>query len=325
MASRILIVDDEDVVRSVIRQVLVDDGHDIVDMPNGEAALEAFRREPFSVVLTDIYMPGMNGIELLEEIRLLDPDCLVVVMTSNASLETATAALRAGAYDYITKPFEDIDLISAVVRRALDRIALIEDNRSLLERLKTNAEELEKLNARLRDQANRDGLTGLYNHRYFRERLEKEINSNPGGPLSLVFMDIDHFKRYNDNHGHLAGDTLLKTLADVLRQHTDKHGQAARYGGEEFVVLLPECDKDAAEALGETLRTAIEKYPFFGREEQPQGRVTLSLGVASFPEDGQNGTTVIDHADQALYEAKRQGRNQLCCFGSSCAPVGAPE
>ncbi len=316
MRKRVLVVDDEDTIRGVIEQVLTDDGYEVIEASSGEEALDEFRREPCDLVVTDIYMGKMTGLELLKEIKILRQEAIVVVMTSNASLETAMSALRSGAYDYLIKPFEDIDLISAVVHRAIDRIQLEEKNRALLEDLRRNAQELENLNARLTDMANRDGLTGLYNHRYFREMIEQELSRarRHDRSFSVLFIDIDHFKQYNDAHGHLAGDELLKTLARILQERCRSSTVAARYGGEEFVLLAPETDADGARQFAEILRDAVEKYPFPGRETQPLGSVTLSLGLATFPQDGQDTTQLIDHADKALYVSKHNGRNAVTAW-----------
>ncbi len=313
MSKRVLVVDDEDTIRGVIEQVLTDDGYEVVEASSAEEALDKFRREPCDLVMTDIYMKKMTGLDLLKEIKILKADAIVVVMTSNASLETAMTALRSGAYDYLIKPFEDIDLISAVVHRAIDRIQLEEKNRALLEDLRRNAQELENLNARLTDMANRDGLTGLYNHRFFREMIEQELSRSRRHErsFSVLFIDIDHFKQYNDTHGHLAGDELLKTLARLLQERCRSSTIAARYGGEEFVLLAPETDAEGARQFAEILRSTVEQYPFAGRETQPLGAVTLSLGLATFPHDGQDTTSLIDHADKALYVSKHNGRNAV--------------
>ncbi len=313
MSKRVLVVDDEDTIRGVIEQVLTDDGYEVIEASSGEEALDKFRNEPCDLVLTDIYMGKMTGLDLLKEVKILRQEAIVVVMTSNASLETAMTALRSGAYDYLIKPFEDIDLISAVVNRAIDRIQLEEKNRALLDDLRRNAQELENLNARLTDMANRDGLTGLYNHRYFREMIEQELSRSRrhDRSFSVLFIDIDHFKQYNDTYGHLAGDELLKTLARILQERCRSSTVAARYGGEEFVLLAPETDAAGAHQFAEILRDAVERYPFPGRETQPLGAVTLSLGLATFPQDGQDTTSLIDHADKALYISKHNGRNAV--------------
>ena len=311
MGHRLLVVDDEETIRGVICQVLTEEGFEVTEASNGEQALELFRKDPFPLVITDIYMGKMTGLDLLNEIKLLDSETMVVVMTSNASLETATRALRSGAYDYLTKPFEELDLILAVVNRAVDRARLVGANRRLLHDLQRNADELEQLNAKLTDMANRDGLTGLHNHRYFREALELEVarSRRHQRRFAVLFMDVDHFKHYNDNHGHLAGDALLRTVSRLLEERCRSSTLAARYGGEEFVLLVPELDVEGARTFADKIRRTVEEHSFPGQDLQPTGRVTLSLGVAVYPDSGEDSTRLIDHADKALYESKRNGRN----------------
>jgi diguanylate cyclase (GGDEF)-like protein len=131
------------------------------------------------------------------------------------------------------------------------------------------------------------------------------------GTFSLIFMDVDHFKHYNDTQGHLAGDEVLRTLGLLLLQEQRATTTAARYGGEEFVLMLPEAPKAGARALAEKVRTRVEAHPFAGREAQPAGAVTISAGVAAYPEDGSDANTLIEAADRALYEAKHSGRNKV--------------
>jgi diguanylate cyclase (GGDEF)-like protein len=320
MGERILVVDDEATVRLIIKKVLREEGHEVVEVTSGEAALDLYRRERFTLIITDVLMDNMSGLDLLDEIKALDQDALVVIMTSQASLEMATAAIRAGAYDFLIKPFEHLSQISNVVRRALDKIDLIRRNKSLMAQLKKHMEELQRMNKNLEELANHDGLTGLLNNRCFREALELELSRSQRyrHQFSLVFMDLDNFKHYNDTNGHLAGDKLLKDLARILTGNSRSVTTLARYGGEEFVALCPETDKKGAMFYAERLRCKVEEYPFEGRELQPLGRVTISAGVATFPDDATVGAALIDCADQALYEAKEGGRNRVISCGSAC-------
>ena len=210
----ILVVDDEESIRSVLSQVLSEDGFTVTEAASGEEALVLFQKQPFDLVITDIVMPGISGIELLEKIRELNSDTQVIIMTSYASLDTAVSALRSGAYDYIFKPFEDIDVISAAARRAAEKIRLIAENKNLIKRLTKKTEALKNANKVLQELAVRDGLTGLFNHRYFQEDLAYELlrAGRYKRTFSLIFLDIDHFKNYNDTHGHTQGDKLLRTL-----------------------------------------------------------------------------------------------------------------
>lgn len=311
---RILVVDDEESLRDIMTQVLSEAGYEVTALESGEKALEAFQKNPYPLVITDIRMQGMSGIQLIQEIKQLQPDTQVIIMTSHASLDTAIMAIQSGAYDYLMKPFEDLQLISAVVQRAVEKAILIEEKRRLMETLKKNNEQLEHVNRILKELAIRDGLTGLYNHRYFQEALTMELarSRRHERTFSLIFMDVDFFKKYNDTHGHLQGDQLLATLGKILKDRLRFTDIVARYGGEEFVALLPETSKGNARRLAENLRQCVADHPFPGAEVQPLGRVTVSMGVAAFPEDGTDSPTLIQCADQALYQAKRNGRNTVC-------------
>jgi diguanylate cyclase (GGDEF)-like protein len=308
---RILVVDDEESLRSMLSEVLTDDGYEVTSAENGEQALEIFRKSPFPVVITDILMPGVNGIDLLQEIKKSFPDTQVIIMTSHASLETAINALRSGAYDYLVKPFEDLELISAVVNRAVEKIGLIEKNNELIEKLEKKNRDLERVNDILKEMAIRDGLTGLYNHRYFHEALSMELlrSQRHDHIFSLLFMDLDKFKQYNDSHGHPEGDNLLRTFVQIVKSHLRGSDVIARYGGEEFVIILPETRKDLAVKVAESIRGEVADYPFLGRETQPFGMVTVSIGISTFPEDGSDASSLLRCADRALYGAKQRGRN----------------
>jgi len=158
-----------------------------------------------------------------------------------------------------------------------------------------------------------DGLTGLYNHRFFIARLKEEINraERYDRPLSLIIMDIDYFKHYNDTHGHQGGDEILIGFADVITKTIRNSDIAARYGGEEFVIILSETSKEQAIQMAERMRKIIEDYPFPKKETQPGGALTVSLGVATFKVDATNADELVKKADDALYRAKESGRNRV--------------
>jgi two-component system, cell cycle response regulator len=309
----LLVVDDEETLRSVVSQVLSADGFRVAEAASGEEALESFATHEHQVVITDIRMGGMSGIDLLTSIKQRNPDTEVVIMTSHASLDTALTALRAGAYDYLIKPFESLDLISAVAGRAAEKARLVAMNRELVEQLRKTNAELQEANHILKEMAVKDGLTSLYNHRYFQESLAQEIAraKELRKHCSIIFMDVDNFKFYNDTHGHPQGDRLLKTLSEILITHSRETDLPARYGGEEFVLLLPETPKDTAIEIAEQLRAKVEDEPFAGREKQPLGKVTISVGVACFPDDGTDAPAVVACADQLLYKAKHGGKNTV--------------
>jgi len=317
--NHILVVDDESSLRLVLSEVLAEEGYHVTSAGSAEEALKLFEKQRFELVFCDIVMPGMSGIELLQQVKQHYPQTEVIIITSHASLETAITALRTGAYDYLLKPFESLDLIASFAARALAKVRLERENQHLLEELREKNAALEEANALLHELAIRDGLTGLYNHRYFQDAMITETHRSQrhNRTYSLLFMDLDEFKVFNDSHGHPKGDVLLRDLTELVGGRLRRSDVLARYGGEEFVVILPETDKQVAQELAEDIRRLIENHPFAGRECQPQGKITISIGVATFPEDGKTPTTMITAADDALYEAKRNGRNKVCLAGQS--------
>jgi diguanylate cyclase (GGDEF)-like protein len=310
---RLLVADDEESIRGTLSTLLEEEGYHVMAVSSAEEALARFGDDSFPLVITDIRMGGMTGIDLLQEVKRLHPETEVIIMTSYASLETAMLALRSGAYDYLLKPFEDLELVTTAVARAVEKGSLVRERDQLVKTLARKNEELSEINAFLAERANRDGLTGLHNHRYFQEALAREtaLCVRHGRSLSLIFGDVDHFKRFNDGHGHQAGDRVLCGIAEILQKCVRVSDVVARYGGEEFVVLLPETGKENARVVAERIRAAIESHPFPGGETQPGGKLTISLGLSSFPEDGRESGALIQGADSALYAAKRSGRNVI--------------
>lgn len=311
--SRILVVDDEMSLRNLIAEVLTDDGYHVTTAESGEQAMSLFLEEPFPLVITDVRMEGMSGLDLLKKLKEINMDVQVVIITSHASLESAVSALRQGAFDYLVKPFNELEDISSVAQRALEKRSEVVENRILMEELKSNNEALSEFNVELCEKVVRDGLTGLFNYRHFKENLEMEVTRSlrHKREFSLVFIDVDSFKVYNDTHGHPDGDALLINLSQLMQERLRHADLACRYGGEEFVLLLPETPKQGAAVVAENLRKLVESTPFKGGATQPFGKVSISIGVATFPEDGDASSVLMERVDRALYEAKKGGRNRV--------------
>lgn len=324
MDNRILVVDDEETLRMVISQVLEADGLEVSVADSGEQALEMFREQPFPIVLTDIVMGKMSGVDLLEQVKALDEATIVVMMTSHASMDTAVRAIRHGAYDYLTKPFEDIELISSVVRRARDNRRLTEQHQLLVEQLKAATIELQGANVQLRETVARDGLTGLFNHRSFWEALEREVATamKTGDDVSVVIFDVDNFKQFNDTHGHMQGDECLKQVAKIIGSASRRYDVAARYGGEEFVLLLPVANLEIGARIAERVRAEIEAAVFVGAPPLTEVHVTVSAGVASAGADSPIAARIVEIADERLYCAKRSGRNRVCSVSEPESKTG---
>jgi diguanylate cyclase (GGDEF)-like protein len=244
----------------------------------------------------------------------MSADTQVIIMTSHAELKTAIEALRSNAYDYLLKPFDNLDVITMVAQRAVEKVNLIRENRLLLEELKMKNEEATRMNEALRELAMQDGLTGLFNHRHFYELLASEVERSKRykHEFSVLLMSVDHFVKYNDTHGQQSGDKVLHTIADLFKKNTRKSNVVARYGFEKFSVILPECSREDVLVFAERIRKIIAEHPFAGREDEADDRITVSVGVATFPHDGIERKALIDHADQALTYAKNTGRNRVC-------------
>jgi len=178
--------------------------------------------------------------------------------------------------------------------------------------------------AKVETDATIDALTGLYNYRYFLGLLDQEFKRavHYNRPLALIILDIDYFKQYNDTYGHPPGNEILRQVAQITKTNCRDVDFIVRYGGEEFVVLLPETSMIEAYDIAERIRIAISKFPFAGRKTQPGGALTVSIGVAAYPQDAYSGREILEHADSALYLAKRSTRNRVVCYSQS-APTGA--
>lgn len=253
------------------------------------------------VVIIDAALPMTDGYELCRLIKQTEATRHLPVLMLTASPETTEKlhGLEVGATEVLAKPVNRKELVMRVK-------ALIAQKREF--------EAMLRAYHSAKHRAVTDGLTGLFNHAYFVEKLSRkaELAERSGQPLSLIMLDVDLFKRFNDTNGHEAGNELLKDLARLMERCFRRSDLLARYGGEEFVVLLPNTPKSQAAMLAERLRRRVAEYPFAGRESQPDGRLTISLGVAALPADTDDPKQLLELADRALYRAKQQGRNRVC-------------
>lgn len=305
--SKILVVDDVPVNIKLQKTYLSAVGYEVIEAKDGLEAMEKVHQEAPDLVLLDVMMPKMNGFEVCQKLKSSEATRFipVIMITALNELEDKIRGIEAGADDFICKPFNKLELLARV--KSLLRIKHLHDQ------LEEKIKELEEAQERLRQLAITDGLTGLYNYRYFKEQLTQEINRAKRHKLwvSVVMIDIDFFKYYNDNHGHPAGDAVLETIAKLLRSNIRNIDVAARYGGEEFSLILVETDKNAAAVVARKIKKLVEDYPFSYRETQPNGKLTISMGVATFPEDGYSPDEMVTCADRRLYRAKQKGRNMV--------------
>ncbi|NOX98026.1 MAG: diguanylate cyclase, partial [Nitrospirae bacterium] len=295
--TNILIVDDEQEMREPLGDILREEGYRVVTAENKTEAQKKFKEDFFNIVLTDLMLPDGTGLELLEYIKKTNAETIVIVLTGFASLKTSIQAMNAGAFSYIQKPV-NIDEMKMVVKRALKVQKLSLDNKMLMEKLK--------------DLSLKDSHTSLYNYHYFLERISSEFKRarRYNLPLSIIMIDIDHFKAINDVYGHTYGDIILKELAQCLSEFARGNDLVARYGGEEFVILLPDTDKEGALIFGKRLWKEIGRHTF--DSEGRKIKIKVSMGISSYPEDGADKEgTLLRLVDQALLEAKERGGNRI--------------
>ncbi len=260
----ILIVDDSPDMRLLIKTLLNNAGYkDVIVCGSAEEAIKILEGKKIDLILMDIMMPGIDGIEACRMInsRVNLLDIPIIMVTAKDDIEYLKLAFAAGALDYVTKPFNKIELL-ARVRSALKLKHEMDNRKSKEIELKKITQQLAELNAKLQRLSSLDGLTGIPNRRTFDEVLEIELKRavRNKSPISLIMLDIDHFKLFNDTYGHLKGDDCLKEIAKVLQNSLKRPGDlVARYGGEEFACILPNTDREGAKSVAEKIRKKYQK------------------------------------------------------------------
>lgn len=297
---RLLVVDDDPDSLDIIVEALKWDGYQVRKAASGEEAISHIKEWSPHLVLLDVSMPGMNGIETLKDLREKEFYVSVMFISGNASSEAVIAGLDAGADDYVAKPFDPLELL-ARVRTQL--------------RIKDLNDQLRTANARLKELVDTDDLTGLFNMRSLYQKLDFELERAKrfGRQVCVVMMDMDKFKSVNDGHDHLFGSFVLSEVGNIISNNIRTIDIGARYGGDEFLIVLTEVNTDGANQFCERLRQSIStKLYKNGKDEM---HLTASLGFAITPA-GMNlrspsidGKELVRMADNALYEAKRAGRN----------------
>ncbi len=297
--AKILIVDDSPVQAALLKGYLDKLGFNVVFTTKANEAIDIAEEAAPDLILLDVLMPVKDGYSICETLKSRDltKDTPVIFITSMADRKDKIKGLNIGAFDYITKPIF-IDEVEARVKNAIN--------------LKQAQDELKKKNSILEIMAIRDELTLLYNRRYILKRLDEEIEraKRYNHIFSCIMADIDYFKKINDTFGHPVGDIALKNMGELLRKKLRAVDIAARYGGEEFLIVLPETDIEGAKIAADKLLKLVECGG--ASEGLPEGiRLTISLGLSEYPAHGSDRGGLIKAADDALYDAKKSGRN--CC------------
>ncbi len=319
-----LIVDDDPAVLRLLEVYLTQDGYEVLQAGNGREALELMAAEAPPIIITDWMMPEMDGVELCRRLRAHEGIrfVYVVMLTAHGDTESLVQALDAGADDFLTKPVNKAELKARL--RVGEHITRLEAD------LAKRKREIHRLNAemalandKLRRMATTDELTGLLNRREAMNRLRqlRATVDRYGHPFSCVMLDLDHFKRLNDTHGHAAGDRVLHEVGQLLQATVRSTDLACRIGGEEFLVLCPNSSAAGAAACAEHLRAAVAEHTF--RHEDATLRVTISAGVGEYEPGLSDGEAVLKRADEALYWSKKAGRNRVSVWHPQAAAAGA--
>jgi len=299
---RVLLADDDDITRDYVSHLLADHGMKVEAVNDGQQAVSQVRDGDFDIVLLDIIMPGLDGLDCCRLIKGITQASFlpVILLTARSDTDSRVTGLRIGADDYVCKPFDERELLARV---------------NNLLRLKRMHDEINDAKGRLATLAVQDELTGLYNYRYLHNRMGEEFKraERYREPLGCIMVDIDHFKQVNDRFGHDAGDTVLREVAARLSHAVREIDVVTRYGGEEFLLVLPSTNFAGALAVADRVWRAIGAEPFM--LDQQEIVVTVSVGVAVFPSrDIKSKDNLIKAADRALYQSKGEGRDRICVF-----------
>jgi len=313
----VLLVDDQAMVGEAVRRALANQINiDFHYCAHPDEAIEAAQKTRPTVILQDLVMPGIDGLTLVRQYR-ANPatrNVPIIVLSTREDPAVKSAAFTAGANDYLVKLPDTIELVARIRYHSRSYVNLLQRDEAY-RALRQSQQQLLETNLELQRLTNSDGLTGLANRRYFDEyfsaewkRAEREQSS-----LSLLMIDVDDFKLYNDTYGHLAGDTALKQVAEGIgyfaRRPTDL---AARIGGEEFVLVLPSMSREHMEGQADKLQAAVHALGIAHASSSNDARVTVSVGGASMvPQRGGSQEKLVEAADQALYRAKRGGKNRV--------------
>ncbi len=293
-------IDDDSDSRRLLSRALELEGYQVKAVSDGEEGLKAIENFTPSLILLDINMPGISGMETLKLLRTRGRYVAVVFISANTKPDEIVAGLDAGADDYIKKPF-DIHVVLSRIRAKL--------------RVKDLHDELQEANRKLRDLVEIDDLTGLFNMRSLYQKLDHELlrGRRTGRAVAVIMMDLDHFKRANDEHDHLFGSFIIGEVGKMIKDSIRSMDFAARYGGDEFLIVLTEATQLGTRLFSDRLRKSIEEKLF--KSGHDAMRLTASLGCAvSHPKVAVDARNLVRQADRCLYESKQRGRNCVEIF-----------
>lgn len=295
---KILVIDDDPDSLSIISEALRWEGYQVQTAISGPEGIDLIARWQPDLILLDVNMPEMDGIETLQDLRKQEQYVSVMFISGNTSTDHVIRGLDSGADDYIPKPFDPLELLARV--------------RSQL-RIKDLNDQLRSANERLKELVDTDDLTGLYNMRSIYQKIDTELQRAKrfGRQVCIVMMDMDHFKSVNDGHDHLFGSFVISEVGAIIRRSIRNIDVGARYGGDEFLMVLTETNCEGALKFCERLRENIEKYEFKNGRDAIRLTTSIGFAITSPGDDYTDPQGLVRAADHALYESKHKGRNQV--------------
>ncbi|MBN1411538.1 MAG: diguanylate cyclase [Spirochaetales bacterium] len=317
--TRLLIVDDEEDDLNIMSHILKKDVDECYVAKSGQEAFSIIAEKKINIVLVDILMPNMTGFEVCKEIRrsYIEWPLQIVVISGLTNDHFLEQAIEVGGDDFITKPIVALELkrrIKVATIRLKSQLKMHNEAITLKETVAQKDklyEELSSTNEELKVMANFDTLTGLMNRASLFSTIDNELarSQRTGAPLTGIMLDLDHFKRVNDNYGHQTGDCILTKLGTRLKKYLRRYDYAGRYGGEEFYIVLTNASLQQGFVIGERFREHLDKNDFLCEDKKI--KVTVSMGIAQYREN-ESRDDWIARADKALYHAKENGRNRIC-------------
>ncbi|MEW6068779.1 MAG: diguanylate cyclase [Nitrospirota bacterium] len=302
--ARILLVEDDKLQAKVTKEYLEKQGYEVIWVEDGKSAIKMAKTQPVEIILLDLVLPDLDGNEVARWLKVNEDTkgIPIIMLTVKSSMHEKIKGLQAGADDYLPKPYNEVELNA--------RIYASLRTKALQDELREKNRQLEEVLLKVENLAITDPLTSLYNRRYIEAAIEKEVSRTERyhSSTSCLMIDIDYFKKVNDEFGHQVGDMVLKEIAKIIKGCIREIDVLARWGGEEFLVLMPETKKENAGHAASRIVNTISNYNFPNVSRQ----VTVSIGVASIPDPSiESAEKLINASDFALYEAKRKGRNRV--------------
>jgi two-component system, cell cycle response regulator len=302
--STILLVEDDKMQGKAAKDYIESTGYKVVWAEDGKSAIKVVKTQDIDLIVLDLVLPDINGNEVCRWLK-LNQDTRgipIIMLTAKSSTNDKVASLTAGADDHLSKPFNESELGA--------RIYACLRTKALQDKLRDKNRQLEEVLSKVEALAITDPLTDLYNRRHFENLIENEFANTARykSPATCLMIDVDYFKRINDEYGHRTGDVVLKEISLIIKKCMRKVDTVARWGGEEFVVLLPRTKKEDSYAAAERILNSISGYAFTG----VNGQITVSIGVAGIPDPSiDTAEKLVDASDAAMYEAKKSGRNRI--------------